>query len=85
MLAPLIKTSVISSGTVLPFGAACGSLSIVLEGQIECWLPVPKQALALVFSELQKYVDNDYPHLAFETDSDITLSQIISHVRRHLH
>lgn len=42
MLAPLIKTNVISSGTVLPFGAACKSLSIVLEGQIECWLPVPK-------------------------------------------
>lgn len=29
-------------------------------------------------------MDHDYPHLTFETDSEVTLVQIISHVKKHL-
>ena len=84
MLAPFLKTRLISSGSELRFGEANNHLSIVVEGQIENWIPVPKSVLSIVFQELQKFVDNDYSNLYFESGSTVTLSEIIKKVKKML-
>ena len=69
---------------MLSLGQPSKSLSIVLDGQIENWVPVPKSALCVIFSELQKFVDNDYPNLHYESDTAVTLSEIIKKVKKIL-